>query len=203
MTLVDLELILHAWFTGARLMALHLLWIILVFSFIYQPKILLKYLRVWALFISFFCILDMETKYMVLQILKMHGYIMDQGQVTHILNGGTLIRYFSTFSDAANYACHAAASAVAFFIFGITSKIKIEKIFFLLIASLCYLGYVSIWNTNSYFLYGSRIHCFSFLSKSFKIAIPCCNYFCIFHGNSYFHKYWKWQSTNSKNEICI
>ena len=116
-------------------MALQLVWIILVFTlYIDSPQILLTYLRVWAglsLFSAFwtwkminFGFTDNEN-----------SWLYSRGYVTHLLNGGTLIRYWSTFSDAANYGCNAGASAVAFFVFGITSKLKKDKIFFLITAS--------------------------------------------------------------------
>ena len=38
-----------AWFTGARLMAFQLLWILIVFSlYITSPQILIRYLKIWA-----------------------------------------------------------------------------------------------------------------------------------------------------------
>ena len=106
-----------AWFTGARLMALHLLWIILVFSiYVNSPKTLITYLRIWAclsLFSAFWTwkminigLTPQET-----------GFLYGAGQRTHLLQAGTLIRYWSTFTDAANYGCHAAAAAVAFLVF--------------------------------------------------------------------------------------
>ena len=40
----------NAWFTGFRLMALHLVWILLVFSlYISNPQRLISYLRIWAI----------------------------------------------------------------------------------------------------------------------------------------------------------
>ena len=103
-----------SWFTSARLMALQLVWILIVFCiYISSPKILLTYLRIWA-FLSLF------SAYWVWKQ-KIIGFTPNEyawlyygpGSTTHLLNGGTLIRYFSTFSDAANYGCNAAAAASA------------------------------------------------------------------------------------------
>ena len=98
------------------------------------------------------------------------GWLMAEGARTHLIGGS--IRYFSFFSDAANFGCCMGASAVAFYIFAITTKLKKDKILFLITAILC---------TYSFFMSGTRsgLMCFLvgialyvILSKSFKIAIP-------------------------------
>ena len=162
-----------AWFTSARLMAFHLLWITLVFcTYISTPKILLSYLRVWALLSLFSVFWTWKQKNIGFTDIEYRWLYFGPGQVTHILNGGTLIRYFSTFSDAANYGCNAAASSVAFLIFAITSKIKREKIFFFII-SLCIIwGMFQSGTRTAIFSLIAGFMLFLILSKSFKIAIP-------------------------------
>jgi hypothetical protein len=91
---------------------------------------------------------------------------------THVLQGGTLIRYFSTFSDAANYGCNAAASATAFLVFGITSKVKKDKTFFIITALLVIWGMMQSGTRTATFCFGFGFVVFIILSKSFKIAIP-------------------------------
>ena len=95
-----------------------------------------------------------------------------RGRTTHIINGGTLIRYFSTFSDAANYGCHAAAAALAFFIFGITNKIKRAKIFFILTGLAVTWGMFQSGTRTGIFCLGAGFVVYIFLSKSVKIAVP-------------------------------
>lgn len=89
---------------------------------------------------------------------------------THIIGGS--IRYFSFFSDAANFGCSIAASAIAFYIIAITTKLKKDKILF---------GIAALFSTYGFFASGTRtgLLCFAIgvvlyviLSKSFKIAIP-------------------------------
>ncbi len=163
---------LGAWYTGARLMAFQILYIFLVFSIcISTPEILIKYLKIWAILSLFSVIWTWKQQNFGFTAAE-ESFISGRGATTHILQGGTLIRYFSTFSDAANYGCNAAATAVAFLIFGITTKIKKEKWFFIIIALLV---------TKSMFASGTRtaIFCmvggfavYLFLSKSVKIIIP-------------------------------
>ena len=170
-----------SWFTSARLMALQLVWILIVFCiYISSPKILLTYLRIWA-FLSLF------SAYWVWKQ-KIIGFTPNEyawlyygpGSTTHLLNGGTLIRYFSTFSDAANYGCNAAASSVTFLIIAITSKIKLEKIFFLIISICVIWGMFQSGTRTAIFCMAAGFMVYVVLSKSFRIAIPFGIFFALF-----------------------
>ena len=162
-----------AWFTSARLMALHLVWILLVFSvYISSPKILLYYLRVWAL-LSLFAAFWTWKQVNIGFTPNEHSWLYyGPGQVTHLLNGGTLIRYFSTFNDAATYGCNAAASAVSFIIVAITCKIKWEKIFFYIVGGCVIWGMFQSGTRTAIFCIGAGFMVYVILSKSFKIAVP-------------------------------
>jgi len=170
-----------AWFTSARLMGLHLVWILLVFSiYISSPKILINYLRVWAILSLFSVYWTWKQKNIGFTDIERAWLFYGPGQVTHVLNGGSLIRYFSTFNDAASYGCNAAAAAVTFLIVAITSKIKLERIFFLIV-SLCVIwGMFQSGTRTSIFSLAAGFIIFIFLSKSFKIAIPFSIFFCAF-----------------------
>ena len=163
---------LNAWFTGTRLMALQLVWIILVFTlYIDSPKILLTYLRVWAglsLLSAFWTWKMINFDFTAAE----NSWLWSRGYVTHVLNGGTLIRYWSTFSDAANYGCNAGASAVAFLVLGITSKLKIDKVFFLVTAIVVTWGMFQSGTRTAIFCMGAGFVVFLILSKSIKIIVP-------------------------------
>jgi O-antigen ligase len=162
----------NAWFTGARLMALQLIWIILVFTlYIDSPKVLLTYLRVWAvlsLFSAFWTWKMINYGFTA----KETGWLYGVGYVTHILNGGTLYRYWSTFSDAANYGCNAGASAVAFLVFGITTKLKRDKIFFLITAAVVTWGMFQSGTRTAMFAMIAGFMVFLVVSKSIRILVP-------------------------------
>ena len=186
----DLGIDIGAWYQGARLMAFQILYIFLVFSlYISSPEVLIKYLRIWA-------ILALFSVYWVWKQQNLGFtpaeklWIETRGRSTHILNAGTLIRYFSTFSDAANYGCNAAATTVAFILFGITSKIKKDRIF-------------CIRYQNRNFLCSRRFYCVYFL---IKICQNCCTFHYRFRFICFyisFYRDWKWQSTNPTNAFSI
>lgn len=169
-----------AWYQGSRLMALQLLYIFLVFSiYISTPEILMKYLKIWAILSLFSALWVWKQQYFGFTAAE--NYWMEtRGRTTHILNAGTLTRYFSTFSDAANYGCNAAAASVAFIIFGVTTKILREKIFFLAIGIIVFAGMFSSGTRTAIFTIAAGFVVYIFLSKSTKIAIPFSIVFALF-----------------------
>ena len=162
----------NAWFTGFRLMALHLVWILLVFSlYITNPKALITYLRVWAC-LSLFSAFWTWKMINIGLTQSEHEWLYNSGYVTHILNGGTLIRYWSTFNDAATYGCNAGSSAIAFLILGITSKLKFDKIFFIATAVIVTWGMFQSGTRTGIFTMIAGFAVFLVLSKSIRILVP-------------------------------
>jgi hypothetical protein len=171
----------NSWFTSARLMALHLIWILLVFSiYVSSPQILIQYLRLWAILSLFSVYWTWKQKNIGFTPTENAWLYFGPGARTHVLNGGSLIRYFSTFSDAANYGCNAAATAVALFIIGITNKIKWEKVFFLIISIGVIWGMFQSGTRTAIFCLAAGFLVYVVLAKSFKIAIPFGIAFALF-----------------------
>lgn len=161
-----------AWYSGARMMAFQLLYIYLVFViYISTPERLMNYLKVWA-FLSLFSAFWTWKQQNIGLSPEENSFLYGAGQNTHLLQAGTLIRYWSTFSDAANYGCNAAATSVAFLVIGITSKIKKEKWLFLIIGALVIKSMFASGTRTAIFCIFAGFAVFIVLSKSFKIAIP-------------------------------
>jgi len=169
-----------AWYTGARLMAFQILYTFLVFTiYISSPEILMRYIRLWAILSLFSVYWVWKQQYSGFTPAE-NLWLQTRGRTTHILNAGTLIRYFSTFSDAANYGCNAAATTVAFILFGITSKIKYDRIFFLATGILVFWGMFASGTRTAIFCVAAGFIVYIFLSKSVKIAIPFTIAFAFF-----------------------
>ena len=161
-----------AWYAGARMMAFQLVYAFLVYTlYITNPKILIRYLFVWALLSIFAAFWVWKQQHIGLTQME-NAFLQGRGRTTHVINGGATIRLFSIFSDAANFGVNMAATAVAFLIFGITSKIKKHKYFFLLTGLICAWAMFPSGTRTSSFCLGVGIFTYVFLSKSFKIAIP-------------------------------
>lgn len=162
-----------SWYTGARLMAFQLLYAFVVFSiYVSTPKILANYLKLWAILSLFSAYWTWKQKFIGFTPTEYNWLYNGPGQVTHLLNARTLIRYFSTFSDAANYGCNAAAAAVCFLIIAITSKITWERIFFALISICVIWGMFQSGTRTAIFCLAAGFMVYVILSKSIKIAIP-------------------------------
>lgn len=161
-----------AWFTGVRLLVLQLIWISLVFSiYISSPQILMTYLRLWACLSLFSAFWTWKMIYNGLTPTE-SSFLYGAGSTTHLLNAGTLIRYWSTFTDAANYGCNAAAAGSSFLILSIMSRIKTDRIFFLIVAIAVIWGMFQSGTRTGIFCLIAGFALFIVLSKSLRIMIP-------------------------------
>lgn len=169
-----------AWFTGARLIAFQLLYAFLVFSlYVTTPKILIRYLFVWGGLSLFAVFWVWKQKNMGLTPME-NSWLQGPGYSTHIIQGGSLIRYFSTYSDAANFGIGIASTGVAFIIFGITAKIKKFKYAFLFIGAACIWGMFPSGTRTAIACLMAGFVVYIFLSKSVKIAVPFSIVFGLF-----------------------
>lgn len=169
-----------SWYTSARMMAFQLLYAFLVFSlYINKPNILIRYLFVWAGLALFAAFWVWKQQHIGLTASE-NAWLQTRGRSTHILQAGTLIRYFSIYSDAANFGIGIASTAVAFIIFGITSKIKKHKYFFLFTGAVCAWAMFPSGTRTAIFCMFAGFLVYIFLSKSFKIAIPFTLFFVLF-----------------------
>lgn len=159
-----------AWYANARRTAFQILYCFLVYIlYITTPRNLINYLYVWgglSLFAAFWVWKQQTLGFTPSELAWLESH------PTHILQGGTLIRYYSFYSDAAAFGIGMASTAVAYLIFAATAKIIKFRIIFGVI------GLISLW---AMFPSGTRtatvcffagIFVYVFLSKSFKIAIP-------------------------------
>ncbi len=168
------------WFTAARMMAFQLLYAFIVFTiYISSPKILVKYLYIWGALAFFASFWVWKQQYIGFTVAE-NAFLQGRGRSTHFLQAGTLIRYFSIYSDAANFGIGIASTAVAFIIFGITAKIKKIKIFFLIVGSACAYAMFASGTRTAMVCLMAGFMTYIFLSKSFKIAIPVTILFTIF-----------------------
>ena len=161
-----------AWYTGARMMAFQILYTFLVFSiYISSPEIMEKYLKIWAILSIFSALWTFKQQYIGFTTDEM-SFLQGAGRNTHIIQGGTLIRYFSTFSDAANYGCNAGAAATAFAIFGITSKTQKDRWFYIITSIIVVIAMFASGTRTAIFCMAGGFIVFLILSKSIRIIIP-------------------------------
>ena len=159
-----------AWYQGARMLAFQIMYCFLVFCiYIDNSKVLVQYLYVWAAFSLFSVFYTWKQIHIGFSIAE-NAWL--QGSKTHILYGGTLIRYFSTHNDAANFGICIASTAIAYFIFAINSKIKKQRILFLITSVLCVWAMFQTGTRTGIACIAVGVITYVFLSKSIKTAIP-------------------------------
>ena len=164
-----------AWSQGARMLAFQILYVFLIFTiYINNTKRLVQYLLFFAGLSLFGSLYAFKQKYIGFSPAESAWLV---GSVTHVLQGGTLIRYFSIYSDAANFGEGIASAAVAFFIFGITTKIKKYRYLFLITGVLCVWGMFLSGTRTAMGCLGVGIIAYIFLSKSVRIAVPVTLFF--------------------------
>lgn len=161
-----------AWYGGARMMAFQLLYAFLVFTlYITTPERLLKYLKIWAcltLFSVFWVWKQIHLGFTAAENIWMETV----GRTTHILSGGTLIRYFSTHNDAANFGINAGAAAVVFFVVAITTRIKTDRYFYAITGVLTTWAMFQSGTRTALFCLIGGFAVYLVLSKSLKIIVP-------------------------------
>jgi len=169
-----------AWFTTARSIAFQIMYAFIVYTlYITNPKILIQYLYVWgvlALFASFWVWKQKNIGFTEAE----NSWIQGPGRETHIIQGGTLTRYFSIFSDAANFGIGIASTAVAFIIFAINSKINKHRIFFGITGLACAWAMFPSGTRTALACLMAGFMAYIFLSKSIKIALPFTIAFALF-----------------------
>lgn len=158
------------WFSGFRLLAIQLLYFVIIFSiYIDTPQTVTRYLRIWAGLALFSVLWTWKQQYIGFTHAE-QIWLNNVGSSTHLVNGIT--RYWSTFNDAANYGCNAAATSVAFFIFALTTKFLKDRILFLLTGSLVLWGMFSSGTRVAMACFFVGLMVYIVLSKSVKLAIP-------------------------------
>lgn len=163
----DIGIDVYRWYTGARLMSMQLVYAFIVYTlFVNTPEKLMRVFVLWACFILF-------ASFWVWKQINIGMTDAEKSFLysspSHIVAGK--IRYFSCFTDAANFGIHTAVASAVFIILAITLKIKRYRYFFLAV------GLIGIW---AFFQSGTRTAIFCLiavflvyivLSKSVKLML--------------------------------
>lgn len=153
-------------------------------------------LMVWSIFVIIFTIKGYWQKNHGFSERDLHFLFALGGAKTHIIWSG--IRYFSCFTDAANYGVHAAMAVVTFSISAMYIDSKWKRIYFLFIAFCGIYGMgISGTRTAMGVLMGGILMA-TILAKNWKAILTgsalCLGIFCFFYftnignGNQYIYK---------------
>ena len=158
-----------AWFATIRTIAIYPLFISIIVSISAKKyKFIHYFLILWGIL----TLLAAAKGYMQ----KNQGFdwaelawVMTRGYNTHILVTG--IRYFSFFTDAANYGCGMGLSLVVFFLSSFYTKNKYFKIFYLIVTAGAGYGLLISGTRAAMAVPIAGLGLFVFLCKNWKIGI--------------------------------
>lgn len=128
-----------AWFTAVRSVGLYMLVIVVITSVVLREFRELKMLIfIWAVLAITAVIKAFIQKVYGFDAAEMYWLYVEGGSKTHIIYSG--IRYFSFFTDAANFGSGIAFSGVVFAVMAIYIKEGWQRIFYLLAFAACMYG---------------------------------------------------------------
>jgi len=158
------------WYSLTRMICFQIIYIFIVFTlYISSPEVLIKYFRIWAALSLFAVFWTWKQKTFGFTTAE-NIWFENTGIRTHLVSG--IIRYWSTFNDAATYGCNAAGSALTFFVIAITTKIKWDRIFFSISGILVTWGMFQSGTRTAMFCLITGFIVFLILSKSIRIIVP-------------------------------
>lgn len=159
---IDYADIVTRWFAEVRTMAFQIVYGMLVCAALFVKKVQIRHMaKIWGILIMICTIKCLIQQYIGFDA-KEQEFLVSAAK-THFVNG--IIRYFSYFSDAANFGCNMAATTVVFGAFTLSCKSKIEKIFFAII-TLCALYCMMASGTRTgIFVLGIGAFVYAILSK--------------------------------------
>jgi len=158
------------WYRGARLMSFQVMYAVIVCAlYIDTPEKLNKYIRIWAIVSLISAFYLWKQKHFGFNQTEAE-WLFSEGKHTHLVNG--ILRYWSTFNDAATYGTCMASSAVLFIAIGALAKLKRDKIFYIATGLLCIWQFFGSGTRTAIVVFGAGLVLFLILSKSGKAAIP-------------------------------
>ena len=141
---------------------------VIVSKIVNTPENIMRFLRLWAFFSIAAAFWAWRQQTFGWDNAE-NAWLMSGAARTHIIGGS--IRYFSFFSDAANYGCCIASSAAAFFIVALTTKLKRDKILFGVAGALSTYGFFTSGTRSGLVCFIVGVFLYIFLSKSFKLTL--------------------------------
>lgn len=157
------------WFKEVRPMAFHALYVILIFSLLINKNKDIKYLLyLWGFFIILATLKGYIQRNRGFDSAEM-AWLMSGGARTHFIHSG--IRYFSFFTDAANYGSNMAFSLVTYAICFLYEKNRFNKICWGVVAIAAGYGLMISGTRTALLVAISGFMLYTVLSKNVKLFL--------------------------------
>ncbi len=165
---IEFGTIVSRWFAEVRTMGFQVLYGMIVCAAIFTKKEQLKTVyKIWGL-----CVIICTAKCLMQQYVgfdNAENAFLVTARKTHFVNG--IIRYFSLFSDAANYGCNMAATTALFGAVTLSCRLKKEKIFFAIVTLCAFYGMMASGTRTGIFVVGVGGAVYALLSKRISALI--------------------------------
>lgn len=97
-----------------------------------------------------------------------YQWVTTRGANTHLIHSG--IRYFSFFTDAANFGCSMALSCITFFIAPLYEKKRAIQLFYLTVSAIAFYGFLASGTRSAIAVPFAGLALFTILAKNWKIT---------------------------------
>lgn len=170
------------WFAEVRTMAFQVIYGMLICAAIFVKKSQIKTVyKVWGICIIICTLKTLMQRYVGFDSKELLFLNEGGARNTHFING--IIRYFSLFSEAANYGCNMAASTVVFGAVALSCKKKKEKIYYAIVTCCCLYGLLASGTRTGIFVLAAGALVYAVLSKRKSALATTCivggAFFCI------------------------
>lgn len=160
---IDFGTISSRWFAEIRTMAIQVIYGMLICAAIFVRKEQIKTVyKIWGVCVIICTLKTLMQQYIGFDYAE-NAFLAAGGSKTHFVNG--IIRYFSLFSDAANYGCNMAATTAVFGAVTLSCKIKKEKLFFAIVTCCALYGMMASGTRTGIFVLGVGAVVYAVLSK--------------------------------------
>ena len=165
--MIDLD----AWLLGIRSMALYLFSILIIVQISLESfEDVKSIIRLWSVLSLVAAVKSLTQKFIGFTPGDLYFLNNEGGSVTHLIFFG--IRYFSIFTDAANFGGAMGVSLTVFLIIGLHSKKKAEKIYYWIVAGLSCYGMFLSGTRSALVVPVAGILLYLLLSRDFKKMVP-------------------------------
>ena len=167
---IDFGTIITRWLAEYRTMTLQIFWVFIVNSLFFKHMEQVRALyRVWALLTIAAVLWGLRQQFMGFDRSEW-AWLLAVGMKTHFVNG--IIRYFSFFSEAANYGCCMGASAVVFgVLFLTTTSSKRDRLIFGIAAAAALYGMMASGARAAIFVLAAGLMAYCVISKRISTLI--------------------------------
>ncbi len=186
-----------AWATGVRNLGIYFFIIVVLTSVLLRRyKYLKNFLFIWSILSLLAVAKALIQKFIGFDAAELRWLYFEGGSVTHVLYYG--VRYFSFFTDAANFGTGIAFSGVVFSISAFYFKNLRFKVYYLVVSLICAYGMIISGTRGSIAVPFVAFTMFVVMSKNFKmivlttmglvVAFVFLKYTYYGHGNTYIRR---------------